>query len=350
MEAECLKKIKPKLVGLADPGASPAPEMLTSVLILIRVELRRKSYGRQAANLHARSAGVWSAFRAFELLHNRRQRMTDITNLFVAFLVGGALVALLLLFQSRFIYFPPHYSIAQLQQAKLAGTEQIRFQTSQGNQTAFFWRTEISAAAPKNLWLVFGGNGDLALGWLDLACAFPSPCTGFLLVDYPGYGFCQGKPNPKTILENSEGALRTLLEQNGWIAEADTLSVLGHSLGGAVALQFAARRSVRKIVVVSTFTTMDEMVRKQIGMTLGPLLRHRFNNITSLERILSRSQVPEISIFHGELDEIVPPRMGAALAQLNPNRIKFAAIRQAGHNDIIQKALPLILQAMGLPR
>jgi hypothetical protein len=41
--------------------------------------------------------------------------------------------------------------------------------------------------------------------------------------------------------------------------------------------------------------------------------------------------------------------MGAALAQLNPSRIKFAAIPEAGHNNIVQNALPLILQTMGLP-
>jgi pimeloyl-ACP methyl ester carboxylesterase len=274
--------------------------------------------------------------------------MTDITSWFVALLVGGALVAVLLLFQSRLIYFPLCYSTAQLQKAESIGTQEIRFRTSQGNQTAFFWRTENSATAPQNLWLVFGGNGDLALGWLDLVCAFPSPCSGFLLVDYPGYGICQGKPNPRTIFENSEGAFQTLLEQKGWTAEADALCVLGHSLGGAVALQFAVRHSVRKIVVVSTFTTMDEMVRKQIGITLGPLLRHRFDNLTSLETILSQNRVPDIAIFHGQSDDIVPLRMGAALAQLNPSRIKFAAIPEAGHNDIIQKALPLILQTMGL--
>jgi uncharacterized protein len=274
--------------------------------------------------------------------------MTDITSWLITLLFGGALVAVLLLFQSRFIYFPLRYSTAQLQKVKLIGTQEIRFRTSQGNQTAFFWRTENSAAAPENLWLVFGGNGDVALGWLDLVCTFPSPCTGFLLVDYPGYGICQGKPNPRTISENSEGALQTLLEQKGWTAAADALCVLGHSLGGAVALQFAARHSVRKIIVVSTFTTMDEMVRKQIGISLGPLLRHRFDNMTSLETIFSQNRVPEISIFHGQSDDIVPLRMGAALAQLNPSRIKFAAIPEAGHNNIIQKALPLILQTMGL--
>ena len=269
-----------------------------------------------------------------------------ITSWVVALLVGGALVAGLLLFQSRLIYFPLRYSTVQLQKAKSIGTQEIRFRTSQGNQTAFFWRTENSATALQNLWLVFGGNGDLALGWLDLVCAFPSPCTGFLLIDCPGYGICQGKPNPRTIFENAEGAFQTLLEQKNWTAEADALCVLGHSLGGAVALQFAARHSVRKIVVISAFTTMDEMVRNQIGITLGPLLRHRFDNITSLETILSQNQVPEIAILHGQSDDIVPVRMGAALAQLNPSRIKFRAIPEAGHNNIIQKALPLILETM----
>ena len=275
--------------------------------------------------------------------------MTDITSCLVALLAGCALMTVLLLLQSRFIYFPLRYSTAQLQRAKSIGTQEIRFRTSQGSQTAFFWAPENSAIASKNLWLVFGGNGDLALSWLDLLYAFPSPSTGFLLVDYPGYGICQGKPNPRTIFENCEGALQTLFEQKGWATEADALSVLGHSLGGAVALQFAVRHSVRKIVVVSTFTTMGEMFRKQIGLPLGPLLRHQFDNITSLETILAQNRVPEIAILHGQSDDIVPLRMGAALAKLNPSRIKFAAIPDAGHNNIIQKALPLILQTMELP-
>jgi uncharacterized protein len=288
--------------------------------------------------------------------------MTDLSSWFFAVLVGGALLAAVLLFQSRFIYFPLHYSAAQLQEAKSIGTQEIRFRTSQGNQTAFFWRSEEVGRSlpdrrdvasspdpiPRNLWLVFGGNGDLALAWLDLVCAFPSPSTAFLLVDYPGYGICQGKPNPETILENSEGAFQALLAQNGWGAETVALCVLGHSLGGAAALQFSARHSVRKILLISTFTTMDEMVQKQIGITLGPLLRHRFDNRTLLQTILSQNRVAEISILHGKLDGIVPRRMGAALAQLDPTRIKFAAIPEAGHNDIIQKALPLIVQTMDL--
>jgi hypothetical protein len=44
----------------------------------------------------------------------------------------------------------------------------------------------------------------------------------------------------------------------------------------------------------TTFTTMDDMVRAQIRISLGRLLRHQFDNVTSLKAILSQNQVPEI--------------------------------------------------------
>ena len=271
--------------------------------------------------------------------------MTEITGwLFAALLLLG-LGALVVLFQDRFIYFPLRYSPAELEEAKTIGVQEVRFRTAQGNQAAFFWRSEDSETTPQNIWIVFGGNGDVALGWIGLVCDFRGPSTGFLLVDYPGYGICEGRPNPQSILENSERALRALLEQKRWKLGRDALCVLGHSLGGAAALQFAAKDVVRKIVVVSTFTTMDDMVRAQIRISLGPLLRHRFDNVTSLKAILSQEQVPEIHIFQGEADELVPLKMGRALAELDPKRIKLVEIPGARHNAVVQMALPLGLRS-----
>jgi len=271
--------------------------------------------------------------------------MTEIAGWLFAPLLLVGLVSLVVLFQDRFIYFPARYSTAQLQEARTAGVQEVRFRTSQGNQTAFFWRNEDSDTAPQNIWLFFGGNGDVALTWMGLVRAFPARSTGYLLIDYPGYGICEGRPNPRTILENSERALQTLLENRGWKIGADSLRVLGHSIGGAAALQFAVRNAVRKILLVSTFTTMDDMVRTQIHIPLGRLLRHRFDNVASLKAILSQNAVPEICIFHGQSDEIIPLKMGQALAQLDPSRIKFSEIPGSGHNEIIQMALPLSLQS-----
>ena len=104
-----------------------------------------------------------------------------------------ALAFLAVLFQHRFIYFPLRYTTTQLQEARRAVVEEIRFQTSQGNQAAFFWRNEDLNVAPKNIWLLFGGNGDLALTWMSLIRTFPNSDAGYLLIDYPGYGICEGR-------------------------------------------------------------------------------------------------------------------------------------------------------------
>ena len=259
--------------------------------------------------------------------------------LFVAFLLVG-FVALILFFQDRFIYFPTRYSPAQLRAAKIAGVQEIKFRTSQGNQTAFFWQNQEADKIPQNLWLVFGGNGDVALAWMELIRCFAVARTGYLLIDYPGYGVCEGRPNPQTILENSEHALQTLLAEKAWHREAAGIGVFGHSLGGAAALQFAARNKVRRIVLVSTFTTMDEMVQRQIRFPLGHLLQHRFDNLGCLKSILLQNPVPEIYIFHGAIDEIIPSKMGQALAELDPARIHYCEIPGANHNEIIRMPLP----------
>ena len=266
--------------------------------------------------------------------------MADITSWLLAALALAGLGSLVVLFQSRFIYFPVRYSTAELEEARTLGVQEVRFRTSQGSQVAFFWRREPSETTPQRLWLVFGGNGDVALGWLGLIRPFSGSDTAFLLIDYPGYGTCEGRPTPETILENSERALQALLGEKLWALGAGALCVLGHSLGGAAALQFAARHAVRKILVVSTFTTMDDMVRAQIRIPLGRLLRHRFDNIVALKTILAQKHVPEIEILHGQLDGVVPLKMGRALAQLDPSRIKLLEVPGAGHNDIVQISLP----------
>ena len=250
------------------------------------------------------------------------------------------MVSLLARVQGRFIYFPRRYQSVDLAQARASGVEEIRFTTSQGAQTAFFWRKTNSGSRSQNIWLVFGGNGTLALEWLSFFVNFGDPQSGVLLVDYPGYGVSEGNPDPQTILENSQCALAALFASRHWEFGTEALYAFGHSLGGAAAIQFAVKHRVRKIVAISTFTTMDAMVRATIRVSLGNLLQHRFNNMVSLKAILARKEVPEIYIFHGESDELVPVEMGRTLAQLDPKRIRFVAVPGAHHNDVIEKALP----------
>jgi hypothetical protein len=74
--------------------------------------------------------------------------MADITSWLLAALPLVGLGSLVVLFQSRFIYFPVRYSTAQLEEARTLGVQEVRFRTSQGSQVAFFCRCQPSETAP----------------------------------------------------------------------------------------------------------------------------------------------------------------------------------------------------------
>ncbi len=252
-------------------------------------------------------------------------------SVFRMFAIGAAcavgVVGFLAYNQASLIYIPRRYTqnaqhrhyYEQLKQ-RVRVTE-LPFKSSQGSQTAHYItnpklssrRGSVDAdgtapsptagtaataatagtAASNEIWVMFGGNGALALDHIDFIDRFyntgtggsvsgsgsgnPPPNHSFLLVDYPSYGLCDGKPSPPAILEQSVNAFDALtrhLRWNNnkrrdtttsdekaadsssgsgsgsggaavvgrkWIVPPNTrVNILGHSLGSAASLQFAA--------------------------------------------------------------------------------------------------------------
>jgi pimeloyl-ACP methyl ester carboxylesterase len=253
------------------------------------------------------------------------------------------------LLQRSFIYYRRKYPQDVVQRALGRRVAVIEFQTSQGKQAAFLDSRNLSDSPPRRLWLMFGGNAMLALEWLDLLREFPDPSAGFLFVDYPGYGVCEGRPNPAHILESAEKAFHALQDRTHWNLGQESLGVVGWSLGAAAALQFADKQPVGQLILVAPFTTMSDLVKHVLGVPPGPLLMHRFDNVGALRRILARKPAPKVTIVHGRADTLVPITMGRALARLDPQRIRFVEIPAAGHNDVFYRAQPVVFADMASP-
>lgn len=256
-------------------------------------------------------------------------------------------VLVLLLFQDSLIYFPRRYPTGPLTELLPPRTSLVEYRTDQGDQTAFYCAPK-AGGVPGRIWLMFSGNGAQALDWKDFVSGFPDAHTGFLLIDYPGYGRCAGAPSPATIQAGADAAFAALAAHLALPAAdlARRSAVLGHSLGAAAACQFAARHAVARVVLVAPFTDLRAMARRSVGWPLCWLLRGNFDNRARLAEITTRVPAPPVVILHGDEDEVIPVAMGRALAAGLGGRATYHEIAGADHNGILLFAEAQIRAAM----
>ncbi len=265
----------------------------------------------------------------------------------ILLVVGIVLPLAIFLVQSWLIYFPRNYDQYD---AYLRRAEALEFTNRGKSQTAFL--VQRGDAPPTGVWWVFGGNGSLALDWLDLVESVDRPDLAFVLVDYPGYGLCEGRPNPGSVLRSIDALIPVVAKRLELSEEVllDRSAAMGHSLGAAVALEMAANFELKSVIAISPFTTMKAMAGRTVGPVLSHLLTHRYDNVRSLRTLEAQSN-SHILLFHGTNDEIIPFAMGRQLADDFPGLIQFRAVNGAGHNNIIleieDQLIPILARGTG---
>ncbi|HEU5313662.1 MAG TPA: alpha/beta hydrolase [Candidatus Udaeobacter sp.] len=225
---------------------------------------------------------------------------------------------------------------------------ELHFTTIASEQVAFYFPDESTDRLPKRIWVAFCGNGSLALDWMWLLRQGRQSGRAFLLVDYPGYGKSEGYATIATTRATADNALDALAAHLG-VNEREIesrLDVIGHSLGTAVALDFATRHPVRHIILISVFTTLREEAATMVGRPLSHLLVENYDNRAALDQLARCSRPPRIDIFHGTEDDTIPIRMGRQLAEDFPALVKFHSVAGGDHVSVIDKASREIVSTM----
>ncbi|MEM7700038.1 MAG: alpha/beta hydrolase, partial [Verrucomicrobiota bacterium] len=293
----------------------------------------------------AASPGYWlihsSRARINPVNRNRSMHWTIKLPLILVCLYGLGLL-LVFLAQDRLIFFPRrHPGLSEEDKVR-----RFEYTSTSGEQVAYLIG---ETGSPEKVWLIFGGNGSLAIDFAGLARSVitQSPETCCVLIDYPGYGANQGKPGRRAIREASDALWAALPGELGLSEDelAARASLLGHSLGAAVAFESASVWEVPRVFAVSPFTSMQDMARRQVTSAFAVGLRHRWDNRRAIERIAEMDDV-EIEIFHGEEDGLIPAAMGRELRDLAPHKIQFTPVPSAGHNDVICAILPDLIDLL----
>jgi abhydrolase domain-containing protein 17 len=147
-----------------------------------------------------------------------------------------------------------------------------------------------------------------------------------LAYDYPGYGTSTGVPGERSAYQAADAAYDFLTGQLH--VPAPRVIAYGRSLGGAVAIDLAARRPVGGLVVESSFLTGLRV------LTRVPI--YPFDKFRSGDKI-KLVHCP-VFVIHGRRDGVIPFWHGEALFRAAHEPKMSLWVDGAGHNDLPEVA------------
>ncbi|MFQ5753142.1 MAG: alpha/beta hydrolase [bacterium] len=229
------------------------------------------------------------------------------------------------LIENKFIYFPFKYPRGYWQpEAFGLQVEDCYFKTADGLRLHGWFVSHENALATL-IWC--HGNAGNITDRLDNLAKFAKLPLNIFIFDYRGYGKSAGSPDEKGIYLDAEAAYDYLISKKNM--DSKKIILFGRSLGGAVAVDLATRRTCAGLILESTFTSANDMAKSAFGfIPVYLIIKTKLNSIAKIPHI----QVP-LLVFHGTRDRTVPIRFGRKLFHAAPEPKEFYEIQGADHND-----------------
>jgi uncharacterized protein len=175
--------------------------------------------------------------------------------------------------------------------------------------------------------IYFGGNAEEVTSFAPFAADTYGE-RAVLLVNYRGYGDSGGKPGETALV--ADGA-----EIYDWAArrsdiDASRIAVHGRSLGGGVAVQVAAMRPVKCVILTSPFDSALEVAKAIYPwLPVSLLIRHPFDSMARAPRIFA----PALFLM-GEADTLIPMAHSERLAAAWGGAVERVSFEGFGHDDL----------------
>jgi len=218
-----------------------------------------------------------------------------------------------------------------------AGTEVFDLTPAPGQHVrAWYWQSANPAAATVLYlhgarWNLNGSVFRMA-SWADMGFSV-------LAIDYRGFGeSTRILPSERSAGEDAAAALQELARRQ---PDPARRFVYGHSLGGAIAIDLAARPDnppFAGLIVESSFTNIGAMVQTLKWGWLpgaGLLVTQPFDSLAKLSRLST-----PVLFVHGTRDAVVPHTMSdqlfAAAQNVAPNLKRLVKIDGATHSGAVR--------------
>jgi fermentation-respiration switch protein FrsA (DUF1100 family) len=237
------------------------------------------------------------------------------------FLYAG-LAAYLYLAQDRLVVVPGRQLSATPADAGLA-YEPLTLTAEDGVRLTAWY---VRAPGERGVVLYCHGNAGTIADRVDRLRMLAGLGQSVLIFDYRGYGTSQGTASEQGAYRDAEAAWRHLTVDRA--IPAGCITVIGESLGGAVAARLASRHAPGCLALLSAFTSVPDMASR-----LYPFLPVRLLARIGFPTIdyVGRARCP-VLVAHSDDDEVVPAAHGRSLFAVAPEPKSFLALA-GGHAE-----------------
>lgn len=259
-------------------------------------------------------------------------------------LVLALALGLFLLFffmQRSMIYYPMQDGLAE--QKELARRLDLQPWKNDAGQL-LGWHTPLlsSGDEPLGRVVIFHGNAGYALHREGLVRILQDTPTGarldYFLFEYPGYGAREGTPGEAAFLEAAREGVAALPPAEAGGNPSPPLLLLGESLGTGVASALAgdAALGAQGVVLLTPFDSLVSVAGHHFPwLPVSWILRDRYDSA----RVLPRFPGP-VAFVLAEHDEVVPAKLGKALAATFPGPKKEILVSGSDHNGVVGLLTP----------
>jgi fermentation-respiration switch protein FrsA (DUF1100 family) len=231
------------------------------------------------------------------------------------------LAILLFLMQRRLLYRPYSLRISPIRAGLPLRVTENEFNSFDGTKL-ICW--DLPAAPGQPTLLYFHGNGGGLAERRDSFLRCASAGIGLFMMSYRGYSGSTGSPNEKAIIADALTVFDTLQRSRGPIV------LYGESLGSGVAVQVAAQRMPRAVILEAPYTSITDVAQSLYRiLPVRPFLLDRFESV----KYIGKLRAP-LLVIHGDRDGTIPVRLGKSLFEAAPEPKTLAILPGAGHNDL----------------
>ncbi len=183
--------------------------------------------------------------------------------------------------------------------------------------------------------LFFHGNGEIVEDYDEIAPMYLQQNINFLIADFRGYGWSNGKPSFSSLLSDSlvlYTQLKKYLADNQY---SPALFIMGRSLGSASAIEIASTYNddITGLIIESGFAETLPLAQT-LGIDLSAMHiseEQTFNNGQKIKKVTKPT-----FLLHGQLDELIPLWQSEKLhAECGARSKELQVVPGADHNSLI---------------